>query len=51
MCCLPSITYIKTAPMTTPSAAMYSRNGIPAIGAFIIGGEDKYFLIFSKARC
>jgi hypothetical protein len=30
---------------------MYSRNGMLAIGAFIVGGEDKYLLIFSKARC
>jgi hypothetical protein len=33
------------------SAAMYSQNGIPAIGAFITGGEDMYLLMSSKARC
>jgi hypothetical protein len=30
---------------------MYNGNGIPTIGAFITGGEDKYFLISSKACC
>jgi hypothetical protein len=64
MCSLPSITCDKIAPITTSlatmynqkgipasSAAMYSRKGIPAICAFITGGEDKYFLMSSKARC
>jgi hypothetical protein len=51
MCSLPSITCIKTAPIVASSAAMYSQNGIPAIGAFITGGEDMYFLMSSKARC
>jgi hypothetical protein len=51
MCSLPSVIYIKTAPITASSAAMYSRNGIPAIGAFITGGEGKYILLSSKAHC
>jgi hypothetical protein len=27
---------------------MYSQNGMPAIGAFITGGEDKYFLCHQR---
>jgi hypothetical protein len=30
---------------------MYSQNGVPVMGAFITGEEDKYHLMFSKARC
>jgi hypothetical protein len=32
-------------------AVVYIPNGIPTIGDFIIGGEDKYFLMSLKARC
>ena len=31
--------------MTFSSAAMYSRNGVPALGALNTGGVDKYVLI------
>jgi hypothetical protein len=48
MCSLPSVICIKTAPITTSSVAMYSQNGMPAIGAFITGGEDKYFLCHQR---
>jgi hypothetical protein len=48
---LPSVTCVKTAPIIASSAAMYSRKGILAIGAFITGGEDKYFLMSLKACC
>jgi hypothetical protein len=47
---LPSVACIKTTPITTSSTAMYSQNGIPTIGAFITGGEDKYLLMSSKTR-
>jgi hypothetical protein len=48
---LPSVICVKTAPITASLAIIYNRNGILAIGAFIIGGEDKYFLMSSKACC
>jgi hypothetical protein len=48
ICSLPSVTCINTTSITLSSAAMYSQNGIPAIGAFIIGDEDKYFLHYKN---
>jgi hypothetical protein len=48
MCSLPSVTCIKTAPIMTSSVAMYSRNRIPTIGAFITGDEDKYLFDILK---
>jgi hypothetical protein len=50
MYCLPSVTCINTTPITISSTTMYNQNGIPAIGAFIPDGEDRYFLMSSKAR-
>jgi hypothetical protein len=51
MCSLPSIIYVKAAPITAFLTTMYSRNGILVIGIFITGGEDKYILMSSKAHC
>jgi hypothetical protein len=49
MCSLPSITYIKIAPITTSSAVMYNQNGISAIGDVIIGGETQVH--FDVVKC
>jgi hypothetical protein len=41
----------QNSPNHGVKAVMYSQNEIPAIGAFITDGEDKYLLMSSKACC
>jgi hypothetical protein len=45
---LPSVICVNTALIMLSSTAMYSRNRIPAFGAFITGDEDKYFCSHQK---
>jgi hypothetical protein len=51
ICSFHLVSWVKTAPIASFSAATYNRKGTPLFGALITGGVDKYSLISSNAAC